>query len=73
MDWAWVGQHTEHLLEVLVANAVMLPLVRRHLKNLHKRVRVIEDHLLIEPTTPAPPFGLGELAAEVITDQGGRR
>ena len=47
----------------VVANLVMLPLVKRHLLNLHKRVGVLELQLGVEPTTPAPglDFSLKEI------------
>lgn len=62
-----------HLLSTVAgtvfANLVMLPLVRKHLLNLHKRVGVIERYLSIEPTTPAPGYGI----LDEVTSPGRRR
>lgn len=52
-----------HLLGTVVGaaigNLVMLPLVRRHLLNLHKRVGTIEKQLGVEPKTPPPDLDWG--------------
>lgn len=68
-DWAPLQHVVGTIIGAVIGNLAMLPLVKRHLLNLHKRVGVLENQLGVEPTTPAPGF---ELSLKEITNPRGK-